>query len=173
MCWVDKCFLKVMSFIKCLFQLLLYNPVKLVILCCIKLGMTIFMAFNSCRGIVIRVQQSHICHRSEHIQCINTVFSFITFTYQIYTIFETSAPYERHRCLKFAINCFQYQGFSDDVTHVTFMVTHFIQVFLAQKRNKPSCDIILLGIKAYISSTLIAINLLELPQLHSETFGLG
>ena len=52
------------------------------------------------------------------------------------------------------------------------MVTHVTQVFLAQEINEPSCDIILLGIKAYISNTLIVINLLELPQPHSETFGL-
>ena len=47
-----------------------------------------------------------------------------------------------------------------------------MQVFLVQKKNEPSYDIILLGIKANISNTLIVKNLLELPQPHSETFGI-
>ena len=44
--------------------------------------------------------------------------------------------------------------------------------FSGIEKNEPSCDIILLGIKAYISHTLIVTNLLELPQPHSETFGI-
>ena len=55
--------------------------------------------------------------------------------------------------LKFAISYFQYYVFSDDVTHATFIVTHMAQVFLAWKNYDQSCDIILLGIKAYISNT--------------------
>ena len=73
-----KCFLKAVSFIKCLFKLLLYNPVKpLFVLCCIKLSKTIFMAYTSCCGIAVRVW-CHIFLWSEHIQHINRVFLFIT-----------------------------------------------------------------------------------------------
>ena len=44
--------------------------------------------------------------------------------------------------------------------------------FWDRKKNELSCDIIHLGIKTYISNALIVINLLELQQPHSETFGL-
>ena len=41
------------------------------------------------------------------------------------------------------------------MSHVTFMVTPVMQAFLAQKKNEPNCDRIFLGIKVYISNTLI------------------
>ena len=43
-------------------------------------------------------------------KCTWTSFSksALGFLYQIHAIFETSAPYQRHRCLKSAISCFQY-----------------------------------------------------------------
>ena len=58
------------------------------------------------------------------------------------------------------------------MSHTSRLWSHTSQRFFWHKKIEPSCDIILLGIKAYISNTLIVINLLELPQPHSETFGL-
>ena len=46
------------SFIKYVFQLILLNPIKVFIICCIKLGITVFAAFTSCCGVRIPV----VCH---------------------------------------------------------------------------------------------------------------
>ena len=56
--------------------------------------------------------------------------------------------------------------------HTSHLWSHIsLRLFWDRKKNEPSFDIILLGIKAYISNTLIVINPLELTQPHSETFG--
>ena len=58
------------------------------------------------------------------------------------------------------------------MSHTSRLWSHMSHRFFWHRKNEPSCDIIFVVIKAYISNTLIVINLLELPQSHSETFGL-
>ena len=56
--------------------------------------------------------------------------------------------------------------------HTGHVYGHTRHAGFSWKKNEPSCDIILLRIKACIPNTMIVINLFELPQPHSETFGL-
>ena len=133
MCYVvNKFFLKVISFIKCLFQLLSYNPIKLLLSSNTEwqFSLLLLLAVWYCH---LSTMPLFFFDSNTFSTTLSTLIVFLVFiTLNLYisdplvhTIFETSTSYWSDRCLKSEINCFQNQGFSGNVTsHITCYVHH-------------------------------------------------
>ena len=145
--------MNVISFIKCLFQLFLYNPVKM-LLSSVARSLEWQFSWIFLLAVILWFEY-------------NVTYFFDTHNlWDVCTLPKTQMFKIWHYLLS-VLGVFRWCH-----THHIYGHTRHKGFSGIEKKNEPSFDIILLGIKAYISNTLIVINFLELTQPHSRLLDL-